>query len=81
MIVTAMEELTYEESIRRASKSLCRFPLRSVRGIPLMEPIAQNWESVWSFCPDPSDLLISTYPKAGETEKSGWGRFMQLWFI
>ncbi|XP_048870024.1 sulfotransferase 1C1-like isoform X3 [Brienomyrus brachyistius] len=62
-----MEELTYEESIRRASKMICRFPLRSVRGIPLMEPIAQNWESIWSFCPDPSDLLISTYPKAGTT--------------
>nr|XP_020479021.1 sulfotransferase 1A4 isoform X2 [Monopterus albus] len=39
----------------------------SVRGIPLMNYIANNWDSIWAFCPDPSDLLIATYPKAGTT--------------
>ncbi|KAG7492242.1 hypothetical protein MATL_G00011760 [Megalops atlanticus] len=59
--------LTYSEAIEKAGNKLCRFPLKSVRGVPLMEPIAQKWDSVWAFCPDPSDLLIATYPKAGTT--------------
>ncbi|XP_036402355.1 sulfotransferase 1C1-like [Megalops cyprinoides] len=59
--------LTYSEAIEKAGNKLCRFPLKSVRGVPLMEPIAQEWDSVWAFCPDPSDLLIATYPKAGTT--------------
>uniref|UniRef100_A0AAY3ZWR2 Sulfotransferase n=1 Tax=Denticeps clupeoides TaxID=299321 RepID=A0AAY3ZWR2_9TELE len=38
-----------------------------VQGVPLMEHIAHNWSSIWAFRPDPSDILISTYPKAGTT--------------
>ncbi|KAL0179809.1 hypothetical protein M9458_025251, partial [Cirrhinus mrigala] len=48
------EQLSYEEAILRAD----------VEGVPLMSTIAENWKSVSEFCPDPSDLLISTYPKA-----------------
>ncbi|XP_030066059.1 sulfotransferase family cytosolic 1B member 1-like [Microcaecilia unicolor] len=44
-----------------------RFPLRMVHGIPLMEPIAQNWKHVEEFQARPDDLLIATYPKAGTT--------------
>ncbi|KAA0725492.1 Sulfotransferase 1 family member D1 [Triplophysa tibetana] len=64
-----MEEkpLSYEESIRRAGDALKRFPLINVQGIPLMSTIAANWKSVSEFSPDPSDLLIATYPKAGTT--------------
>lgn len=59
------EELSFSEAILRASGSISRFPLIPVRGVPLMCSIANNWDSVWSFCPDPADLLIATYPKAG----------------
>ncbi|TRY58249.1 hypothetical protein DNTS_028667, partial [Danionella cerebrum] len=59
------EKLSFEESIRRAGDAIHRFPLVNVQGVPLMRPIAENWKSIWEFCPDPSDLLISTYPKAG----------------
>ncbi|KAI5102937.1 sulfotransferase 1C1, partial [Silurus meridionalis] len=59
--------MSYGEAIKKAANVLQRFPLVEVRGIPLMNLIAENWSSVWDFCPDPSDLLISTYPKAGTT--------------
>lgn len=59
------EELDYSAAILKAYKSLTRFPLVSVRGIPLMCYIADNWEDIWAFNPHPSDLLIATYPKAG----------------
>ncbi|XP_056626809.1 sulfotransferase 1C2 [Triplophysa dalaica] len=64
-----MEEkpLSYEESIRRAGDALKRFPLIDVQGVPLMSTIAANWKAVSEFSPDPSDLLIATYPKAGTT--------------
>ncbi|KAI1896361.1 hypothetical protein AGOR_G00094000 [Albula goreensis] len=61
------KQLSYREAIEKARNALCRFPLKNVRGVPLMEPIAQNFEAIWAFCPDPSDLLIATYPKAGTT--------------
>ncbi|KAI3364849.1 hypothetical protein L3Q82_001037 [Scortum barcoo] len=59
------KEMSYSEAIEKASSSLTRFPLIPVRGVPLMNHIADNWDSIWAFCPDPSDLLIATYPKAG----------------
>ncbi|ROL03916.1 Sulfotransferase 1C2 [Anabarilius grahami] len=68
------ELLSYEEAIKRAGDALHRFPLKDVQGIPLMSTIADNWQSIWEFCPDPSDLLISTYPKAG------WDVAGLLWF-
>lgn len=55
------------EAIEQASSAMCRFPLIPVRGVPLMSHIANNWDSIWAFRPDPSDLLIATYPKAGTT--------------
>ncbi|XP_031416444.1 sulfotransferase 1C2 isoform X1 [Clupea harengus] len=64
---TKKEELTFAEAIERAGGAIHRFPLIKVRGVPLMEHIAKNWSSIWAFRPDPSDLLISTYPKAGTT--------------
>ncbi|XP_030629177.1 sulfotransferase 1C2 isoform X1 [Chanos chanos] len=60
-------QLSYEETIRRAQGSMERFPLKNVNGVPLMCYIADNWDSISAFCPDPSDLLIATYPKAGTT--------------
>lgn len=59
------KELSYGDSIKKASALLTRFPLIPVRGVPLMSHIAENFDSVWAFQPDPSDLLIATYPKAG----------------
>ncbi|XP_028439820.1 sulfotransferase 1C1 isoform X2 [Perca flavescens] len=58
------EKLSYSEAIKKAYASVSRFPLFPVRGIPLMSLIAQNWDSIWAFRPEPSDLLIATYPKA-----------------
>ncbi|KAF1390970.1 hypothetical protein PFLUV_G00063660 [Perca fluviatilis] len=59
------EKLSYSEAIKKAYASVSRFPLIPVRGIPLMSLIAQNWDTIWAFRPEPSDLLIATYPKAG----------------
>lgn len=59
------EATSYEEAIKKAASSIYRFPLVEVQGIPLMNLIAQNWSAIQAFRPDPSDLLISTYPKAG----------------
>ncbi|KAG7506796.1 sulfotransferase 1A4 [Solea senegalensis] len=61
------KELSYTENIEKASASITRFPLIRVRGVPLMSYIANNFDSVWDFRPDPSDILIATYPKAGTT--------------
>uniref|UniRef100_H3AGP9 Sulfotransferase n=1 Tax=Latimeria chalumnae TaxID=7897 RepID=H3AGP9_LATCH len=44
-----------------------RFPLKLVEGVPIMEPIADNWEMIANFQARPDDLLIATYPKAGTT--------------
>lgn len=59
------KEMTYKEAIEKAGNSLTRFPLIPIRGVPLMSIIANNFDSIWAFNPDPSDLLIATYPKAG----------------
>ncbi|XP_071318127.1 sulfotransferase 1C2 [Trachinotus anak] len=61
------KQMSYSEAIQKASDSITRFPLIPVRGVPLMNYIAYNWDSIWDFRPDPSDLLIATYPKAGTT--------------
>ncbi|XP_035601218.1 sulfotransferase 1C2 [Oncorhynchus keta] len=61
------EELSYSEAIAAAGDAFHRFPLIKIQGVPLMCPIVQNWDSIWAFRPDPSDLLIATYPKAGTT--------------
>ncbi|KAM3592454.1 uncharacterized protein V6R79_019176 [Siganus canaliculatus] len=57
----------YQMAIEKAKPYITRFPLIPVRGIPLMSYIARNFETVWEFRPDPSDILIATYPKAGTT--------------
>ncbi|XP_030610187.1 sulfotransferase 1C2 [Archocentrus centrarchus] len=61
------KDMSYSDAIQKASSSITRFPLIPVRGVPLMCHIANNWDTIWDFCPDPSDLLIATYPKAGTT--------------
>lgn len=58
-------QLTYRDAIQKASNSITRFPLIKIKGIPLMSYIADDWDSIWAFHPDPSDILIATYPKAG----------------
>lgn len=42
-----------------------RRELVDVHGIPLFWSIAEQWSQVESFEARPDDLLISTYPKAG----------------
>lgn len=59
------EELSYREAIEMAHESITRFPLIPIHGVPLMSLIANDWDNVWAFRPDPSDILIATYPKAG----------------
>ncbi|XP_047673817.1 sulfotransferase 1 family member D1-like isoform X3 [Tachysurus fulvidraco] len=61
------EPMSNEEAINKEGSGLYRLPLVDVQGIPLRRLIAQNWSSVCAFRPDPSDMLISTYPKAGTT--------------
>ncbi|XP_037610840.1 sulfotransferase 1C1-like [Sebastes umbrosus] len=61
------KQLSFTEAILKASPSLTRFPLISIKGVPLKSYIANNWDEIWAFRPDPSDLLIATYPKAGTT--------------
>lgn len=65
--MSEQKDMTYSEAIQKASSSITRFPLIPVRGVPLMNYIANNWDNIWAFRPDPSDLLIATYPKAGTT--------------
>lgn len=62
------EQLSYEEAIWRAGDAIHRFPLIDVQGVPLMSTIAENWKSISEFCPNQSDLLLSTYPKAGKIQ-------------
>lgn len=59
------EELSFSEAIQKAGNAVYRFPVVPIRGVPLMKHIANNWDAIWAFRPDPSDLLIATYPKAG----------------
>ncbi|KAH0626567.1 hypothetical protein JD844_001629 [Phrynosoma platyrhinos] len=55
----------YNEFLHKHKEVFYRYPLRLVHGIPLMEPIAQQWAPIENFQARPDDLLISTYPKAG----------------
>lgn len=59
--------LSFHDAILKAGDSFYRFPLIPVNGVPLMNPIAKGWDAISAFRPDPSDLLIATYPKAGTT--------------
>ncbi|XP_049615530.1 sulfotransferase 1C1 [Syngnathus scovelli] len=61
------KELSYADAIEEAGSAMGRFPLIPVKGIPLMSHIADNFDAISAFCPDASDLLIATYPKAGTT--------------
>ena len=40
--------------------------MREVRGVPLLEPMVAHWDRVEAFQAFPEDVLIATYPKAGE---------------
>lgn len=60
-------EMSFQDAIMKAGASIYRFPLIPVDGIPLMNLIVEDWDSISAFRPDPSDLLIATYPKAGTT--------------
>lgn len=74
-------DMTYSEAIEKASSSITRFPLIPVKGVPLMCHIANNWDNIWDFCPDPSDLLIATYPKAGSQTAAPRCSFLQWCLI
>ncbi|XP_019961228.1 sulfotransferase 1C2 [Paralichthys olivaceus] len=65
--MSEQEEMSYSQSIQEASSSITRFPLIPIRGVPLMNHIANNFDSIQAFSPDPSDIFIATYPKAGTT--------------
>lgn len=64
------EDLSYSEAIGLAHKSIMRFPLIPIQGVPLMSLIANDWDAVSAFRPDPSDILIATYPKAGTDRRN-----------
>ncbi|XP_017537849.2 sulfotransferase 1C2-like [Pygocentrus nattereri] len=64
---TEEEFLSYKEVINRAAGIAWRFPLIEMQGVPLRNYIVQKWSNISAFCPDPSDMLIATYPKAGTT--------------
>ncbi|XP_060137564.1 sulfotransferase 1B1-like [Zootoca vivipara] len=57
----------YNDFLHEHKEVFRRFPLELVHGIPLMEPIAQQWAPIENFQARPDDLLLSTYPKAGTT--------------
>ncbi|XP_066487522.1 sulfotransferase 1B1-like [Tiliqua scincoides] len=57
----------YNEALHKYKGVFRRFPLTLVHGIPLMEPIAQQWAPIENFEARPDDLVIATYPKAGTT--------------
>ncbi|XP_066578059.1 sulfotransferase 1C2 isoform X1 [Amia ocellicauda] len=61
------EEMSYSAAIEEAGQVMCRFPLKHVDGVPLMNLIVDRWDEIAAFTPDPSDMLIATYPKAGTT--------------
>ncbi|XP_026533334.1 sulfotransferase family cytosolic 1B member 1-like [Notechis scutatus] len=61
------EKLDYNDILHKYSHLFYRYPLRLVHGIPLMEPIANQWDPIENFQARPDDLIISTYPKAGTT--------------
>lgn len=60
------EKPDYSDFLHKYSDIFYRFPLTLVHGIPLMEPIANQWGPIENFQARPDDLIISTYPKAGE---------------
>ncbi|KAL6474917.1 hypothetical protein MHYP_G00159570 [Metynnis hypsauchen] len=64
---TEEKSLNYKEGINRAAGIAWRFPLIEMQGVPLRNYIVQKWSTISAFCPDPSDMLIATYPKAGTT--------------
>lgn len=57
----------YGDALHEHKDVFRRYPLVPVHGVPLMEPIAEQWDPIENFEARPDDLLISTYPKAGET--------------
>ncbi|XP_013931685.1 PREDICTED: sulfotransferase family cytosolic 1B member 1-like isoform X2 [Thamnophis sirtalis] len=61
------ENQDYNSLLHKHSDVFYRYPLTLVRGIPLMEPIANQWDPIENFQARPDDLIISTYPKAGTT--------------
>ncbi|KAJ7984462.1 hypothetical protein DPEC_G00355080 [Dallia pectoralis] len=63
----AEENKSYGETVKEVTGSVHRLPLIKVQGVPLRCLIANNFDSISAFRPDPSDILIATYPKAGTT--------------
>lgn len=61
----------YNHALLKHMEVFRRFPLMPVHEIPLMEPIAQQWAPIENFEARPDDLVIATYPKAGETLTRG----------
>ncbi|KAM8960119.1 sulfotransferase 1B1-like [Pelodytes ibericus] len=63
-----MSESDYNQSLLNAPENIFyRFPLCLVHGVPLMQPIADQWQKIENFQARSDDVLISTYPKAGTT--------------
>ncbi|CAI5790611.1 sulfotransferase 1C2-like isoform X1 [Podarcis lilfordi] len=48
-----------------------RAELVDVDSIPFLKNTADNWQRLWAFKARPNDLLICTYPKAGQLSPSG----------
>ncbi|XP_040212123.1 sulfotransferase 1C1-like [Rana temporaria] len=63
-----MTKEDFEATFKKLPESaIFRLPLSLVHGVPLMKPIADQWERVETFQARPDDIFIVTYPKAGTT--------------
>lgn len=57
-----------QDTMALTSDSKKRSQLKEVAGIPLQSATVDNWSQIQNFEAKPDDLLICTYPKAGD-----WG--------
>lgn len=61
-----IKKMACKETTGQAENGSQRSALINVCGVPMAQHIAKNLNATLAFRPDPSDLLISSYPKSGE---------------
>jgi len=59
-------EMEFNSDPELGDRRVRRSQLKLVEGVPLPDWAADNWEQVATFQAKPDDLLIATFPKAGE---------------
>jgi hypothetical protein len=50
-----------------ASEDVWRKDLKMIHGYPMIYAFALNWERIEEFQSTPGDIVITTYPKSGES--------------